>query len=139
MNDVLPSPVRVEVAGGFVDSTQRGRAQALIGSVSRSSRRVRGRVVLFAPPDVVASAASADAILVLDDYRLICAGAVGASVLEAIEKLEARLHRQLAELGERERNLHRFIRHGGRTPPRSRRRRREPAETTAVHVGAWLR
>jgi hypothetical protein len=137
MNDVLPSPVRVEVAGGFVDSTERGRAHALIASVAQSSRRVRGRVVLFAHPDSVGSAASVDAILVLDDYRLICAGAVGSSIREAIEKLEAQLHRQLAELSERERNLHRFIRHGRRTPrPNS---HREPVETTAVHVGASVR
>ena len=100
MDDVMPSPVRVEVAGGFVDPIERSRAQAMVASVCRRSRSARGRVALCARTDPLGSAtASADAILVLDDYRLLCAGAVGASTRDAIDELGARLYRQVGELG----------------------------------------
>jgi hypothetical protein len=126
MDDVMPSPVQVEVAGGFVDSTERSRAREMVASVCSRSRRARGRVILYARMDSPGSAtASADAILVLDDYRLLCAGAVAASTHEAIERLETRLRRQVVELGERDNALHKFIRHGANEPlPR---RRPEPA------------
>src|SRR5215207_7178235 len=58
---------------------------------------------------VGSAAASADAILLLDEYRLFCAGAVGTSMRGAIAMLEVRLHRQIVELREREhalRNVH---------------------------------
>jgi hypothetical protein len=125
MDDVMPSPVQVEVAGGFVDSTERSRAREMVASVCSRSRRARGRVMLYARMDSAGSTASADAILVLDDYRLLCAGAVAVSTHEAIETLETRLHRQVAELGEREQALHKFIQHGANQPQP--RRRPEPA------------
>ena len=100
MEDVMPSQVKVEVAGGFVDPIERSRAQAIVASVCRRSRSARGRVVLCARTDPLGSAtASADAILVLDDYRLLSAGAVGASTRDAIDELGARLYRQVGELG----------------------------------------
>jgi hypothetical protein len=92
MNDVLPSPVTVQVAGGFVARTEREYADEVVGSVCGRSRSARGRVVLFAHTDPDGSpAASADAILVLDEDRLLCAGAVATTMQEAIAALEARL------------------------------------------------
>jgi hypothetical protein len=83
-----------------VDPIERSRAQAMVASVCRRSGSAHGRIVLCARTDPVGSVtASADAILVLDEYRLLCAGAVGASTRDAIDGLEAWLHRQVAELG----------------------------------------
>jgi hypothetical protein len=102
MNDAMSSPVRVDVADGFVDETGRSRAQAMVTAVCRRSPRARGRVVLTAHTRSGSTTATADAILVLDEYRLLCAGAVAPRMPEAIAQLETRLLRQVAELGARE-------------------------------------
>ena len=46
MNDVLPSPVTVQVAGGFVAPAERGYADEVVGSLCRRAGSARGRVVL---------------------------------------------------------------------------------------------
>jgi len=126
MNDLLSSPVRVEVADGCVTSAMRVYAHEVIGALCRQARQARGRVVLSAPTEPGGPAvATADAILVLDEYRLLCAGAVAATMREAVDELEARLQRQVIDLGEREHALQQFIRPGDGPTQSGRRRRPE--------------
>ena len=130
MNDLLSSPVRVEVAGGYVPSATRAYAHEVIGALCRHARRRAADVVLSAPTDPgVPTVATADTILVLDEYRLLCAGAVATTIREAVDELEARLQRQVIDLGEREHALQQFIRPGGGPTQTSRRPRPE-------HVGS---
>ena len=99
MNDVLPSPVTVEVAGGFVAPDERGYADEIVRSLCRRAGSGRGRVVLAVRTSSDGSTTtSADAILVLDEYRLLCAGAAANTTKEAIEALDARLQRQVTGL-----------------------------------------
>jgi hypothetical protein len=126
MNDLLSSPIRVEVAGGCVPPAERAYAHDVISALCREARRARGRVVLSAPTNPSGpTVASADAILVLDEYRLLCAGAVATTMRDAVEELEARLQRQVIDLGEREHALRQFIRPEGGTMQSSPRRRPE--------------
>jgi mRNA-degrading endonuclease toxin of MazEF toxin-antitoxin module len=130
MSDLLSSRVRVEVAGGRVPFAECAYADEVIGALCRQARRARGRVVLSAQTNPGGStAATADAILVLDEYRLLCAGAVATTMREAVDELETRLQRQVIDLGEREHALQQFIRPGGDPTQSSRRRRPE-------HVGS---
>jgi hypothetical protein len=127
MRDVLPSPVTVQVAGGFVGPSERGYADEMVDSLCQSSRRARGRVVLFAHTEPDGStAASADAILVLDEYRVLCAGSVATTIGEAIESLDVRLRRQVIELCEQERALTHFIRDRDDETRSGRHRGRQP-------------
>ena len=126
MEDVLSSPVAVQVAGGLVAPSERRHAAEVVGSLCRSSHSARGRVVLYAHTEADGStAASADAVLVLDEYRLLCAGSIATTMREAIDGLEARLRRQVIELRDQEHALTHFIRHED-DKTRSRSRRREP-------------
>jgi hypothetical protein len=78
MNEVLPAPVSVQVSGGVVAPADRGYADEVVASLSRESGDSRGRVVLDARTNPDGSiTASADAILILDEHRLLCAGAPG--------------------------------------------------------------
>jgi hypothetical protein len=113
MNHLLSSPVPVEVAGGHVPSAVRAHAHEVLIALCRQARQARGRVVLFEQNNPGGpTAASADAILVLDEYRLLCAGAVATTMREAVDELEARLQCQVIDLGEREHALRQFIRRG---------------------------
>jgi hypothetical protein len=106
MKDVLPSPISLDVAGGFVARSDRLYAHDLVASLCGSRRHARGWVVLGAHTEPDGStAASADAILVLDEYRLLCAGSVATTMRDAIEGLAARLWRQVLALDERRRAL----------------------------------
>jgi hypothetical protein len=110
MNDVLPSPVTVEVAGGFVAPTERGYADEVVGSLCRRAGSARGRVVLVAHINSDGSTTtSADAILVLDEYQLLCAGAAATTTTEAIDALDARLQRQMSGLREHHHALTRRV------------------------------
>jgi hypothetical protein len=126
MNDVLPSPVTVEVSGGFVAPDERGYADEVVRSVCRRAGSARGRVVLAVRNDSDGSiTTSADAILVLDEYRLLCAGAAATTMKEAIEALDARLQRQVTGLREDKHALGQVIWRGD-GKARRRRLRREP-------------
>jgi hypothetical protein len=110
MNDVLPSPVTVEVAGGFVALDERGYADEIVRSLCRRAGSARGRVVLAVRTSSDGSTTtSADAILVLDEYRLLCAGAAANTTKEAIEALDARLQRQVTGLDEHKHALGQLI------------------------------
>jgi hypothetical protein len=125
MNDVLPSPVTVEVAGGFVAPDERGYADEIVRSLCRRAGSARGRVVLALRTNADGSTTtSADAILVLDEYRLLCAGAAATTMKEAIEALDARLQRQVAGLREHKHALGHVIWRGDEA--RRRRLRHEP-------------
>jgi hypothetical protein len=126
MNDVLPSPVTVEVAGGFVAPNERGYAKEVVQSLCRRAGSARGRVVLaFRSDSDGSTTTSADAILVLDEYRLLCAGAAATTMKEAIEALDARLQRQVTGLREHKQSLGQVIWRGD-CKARRRRLRHEP-------------
>jgi hypothetical protein len=126
MNDVLPSPVTVEVAGGFVAPAERGYADEVVRSLCRRAGSARGRVVLAARTNSDGSTTtSADAILVLDEYQLLCAGAAATTMQRAIDTLDARLQLQMAGLREHHHALGRVIWRGD-GEVRRRRLRREP-------------
>jgi ribosome-associated translation inhibitor RaiA len=126
MNDVLPSPVTVEVAGGSVPPNERGYADEVVQSLCRRAGSARGRVVLAVRTNADGSTTtSADAILVLDEYRLLCAGAAATTMKEAIEALDARLQRQVSGLREHQHALGQLIWRGDGTA-RRRRLRHEP-------------
>jgi ribosome-associated translation inhibitor RaiA len=126
MNEVLPSPVTVEVAGGFVAPAERGYADEVVRSLCRRAGSARGRVVLAARTNSDGSTTtSADAILVLDEYQLLCAGAAATTMQGAIDTLDARLQRQMAGLREHHHALGRVIWRGD-SEARRRRLRREP-------------
>jgi hypothetical protein len=106
MKDVPPSPVSLEVAGGFVARSDRLHAHDVVASLCGCRRHARGWVVLVSQTEPNGStAASADAILVLDECRLLCAGSVATTMRDAIEGLAARLWRQVLALHERQRPL----------------------------------
>ena len=129
MNEVLPSPVTVQVAGGFVAPAERGYADEVVGSLCRRAGSARGRVVLVAHNNSDGSTTtSADAILVLDEYQLLCAGAAATTTTEAIDALDARLQRQMSGLRERHHALGQVIWRGDGDAQR-RRRRREPVSS----------
>lgn len=126
MNDVLPSPVTVEVVDGFVAPAERGYADEVVRSLCRRAGSARGRVVLAARTNSDGSTtASADAILVLDEYQLLCAGAAATTMAEAIDALDARLQRQVSGLREHHHALGKVIWRGD-GDARRRRLRREP-------------
>jgi ribosome-associated translation inhibitor RaiA len=126
MNDVLPSPVTVEVAGGFVAPNERWYADEVVQSLCRRAGSARGRVVLAVRTDSDGSTTtSADAILVLDEYRLLCAGAAATTMQKAIEELDERLQRQVTGLREHQHALGHVIWRGDRRA-RRRRLRHEP-------------
>jgi hypothetical protein len=126
MNNVLPSPVTVEVAGGFVAPAERGYADEVVRSLCRRAGSARGRVVLAARTNSDGSTTtSADAILVLDEYQLLCAGAAATTMQRAIDTLDARLQLQMAGLREHHHALGRVIWRGD-GEVRRRRLRREP-------------
>jgi hypothetical protein len=130
MKDVLPTPVSVQVAGGFVAPSDRGYASEVVDSLCGPSRSARGRVVLVTHRYADGSnAASADAILVIDEYRLLCAGAIATTMREAIEELETRLQRQLGNLRAHEHALTHTNRRAVGTVRRSHQRPRTPVSS----------
>jgi hypothetical protein len=99
-----PVAIDVDVIGGAVAPVDQAYAREQVGYLSRhSSRAVQcGRVHLCASVDDAGrSIAAVDALVVFDDAVVICAGAVSATVREAIDQLSSRLRRRLP--GERER------------------------------------
>jgi hypothetical protein len=110
MNDVLPSPVTVQVAGGFVAPADRGYADEVVRTLCGRPGSARGRVVLVSHINSDGSTTtSADAILVLDEYQLLCAGAAATTMTEAIDALDTRLQRQVSGVREHHDALRQLI------------------------------
>jgi hypothetical protein len=99
-----PAAVSVEVVGGTVAAGNAEFAVEKVRHLCRLAPRAvhRGGVHLCADVDDHGrSAATADAILVLDADLVICAGAVATTVREAVDELSARLRQRITAVGAR--------------------------------------
>ena len=82
-------PSRWRWPTGLLRRPSAGNADEVVRSLCRRAGSAHGRVVLAARTNSDGSTtASADAILVLDEYQLLCAGAAASTMTEAIDALD---------------------------------------------------
>ena len=103
-----PVTIDVQVIGGPVAPMDEAYAWEQVDYLCRNSRRAMHCARLHlcgGVDDTGRSTAAVDGVVVLDDDRVICAGAVSTTMREAIDQLASRLRRRLLSSRDRERSL----------------------------------